>query len=39
MYFIDQPFLIPGTTHIETCYVPEYVNPEVNKLTFFLQNL
>jgi hypothetical protein len=28
-------FLIPGATHIQTYYVPEYVDQEVNKLTEF----
>lgn len=28
-------FLIPGATHIQTYYVPEYVEQEVNKLTEF----
>ena len=33
-------FLIPGTTHIKTYYVPEYVNQAVGKLTeFFGKNL
>ena len=33
-------FLIPGATHIETYYVPEYVNRAVDKLTeFFTKNL
>lgn len=33
-------FLIPGATHIQTYYVPEYVNLAVNKLTeFFSKNL
>ncbi len=29
-------FLIPGATHIQTYYVPEYVNQAVNKLSEFL---
>lgn len=33
-------FLIPNATHIETYWVPEYVNQAVNKLTqFFGENL
>jgi hypothetical protein len=33
-------FLIPGATHIQTYYVPEYVNEAVNKLNdFFGKNL
>ncbi|MCM1168474.1 MAG: alpha/beta hydrolase [Bacteroides sp.] len=33
-------FLIPGATHIETYYVPEYANQAVGKLTeFFGKNL
>ena len=33
-------FLVPGATHIQTYYVPEYVNLAVNKLTeFFSKNL
>lgn len=28
-------FLIPGAKHIETYYVPEYVNQAVSKLTAF----
>ena len=28
-------FLIPGATHIQTYYVPEYVNAAVNKLKEF----
>lgn len=31
-------FLIPGATHIQTYYVPEYVDQEVNKLTEFFGN-
>ena len=30
-------FLIPGATHIQTYYVPEYVNQAVNKLSEFLK--
>ena len=33
-------FLIPGATHIQTYYVPEYVNMAIEKLnTFFEKNL
>ena len=28
-------FLIPGATHIQTYYVPEYVNQAMNKLNEF----
>ena len=28
-------FKIPGATHIQTYYVPEYVNQSVDKLTAF----
>ena len=31
-------FLIPGATHIQTYYVPEYVNLAVNKLTEFFSH-
>ena len=31
-------FLIPGATHIQTYYVPEYVDQEVAKLTEFFGN-
>ena len=31
-------FLIPGATHIQTYYVPEYVDEEVAKLTEFFGN-
>ena len=30
-------FLIPGATHIQTYYVPEYVDMAVNKLVEFLE--
>ena len=32
-------FLIPGATHIQTYYVPEYVDQAVDKLKSFLENI
>lgn len=35
-----EPFRIEGATHIETCWVPHYVNAAMGKLTpFFARTL